>query len=562
VASKKRILALDAGTSKIMLAEFIVEGDGIKLANYAVKPLDSLSQEAGMRTLYSLSGDVRDLMAENGIKPGPVYMALSGQSVFPRYVKLPPVAADKIDEMLQYEAQENLPFPLEEVVWDYQVLPNGIDEVDALIIATKRDTAQEVIQFGEQTKLRVEVIDSVPFALYNSMLFNYPEDEGCAILLDIGARSTNLVFSENGNIFTRSITVAGNTITNEIARGLSISAQEAEELKKEIGVVALGGNYAVAGDEVADKVSKIIRSVVTRLHSEVDRSINFYRSKQGGSVPVKLYLTGGASLTRHIDTFFREKLDLEVEYLNPFKNVPVAPGLEEDSETLYLMASSVGLALRGGVKCPIELNLMPAEILDERRFAGRLPFFGVAVVGLVLTLLCWFIFAAKQEEAFNFRNDTVQERIAVRRNLQGQIDTIKNEADEFGRKCAYLAELVAARGSFAEVMEAIRAAMLPDTWLTELYYETDANNVTYANIIVRGYKKELDERVNKYGGSAAELMVTSILRNKECFNEEGTKILSEKSVENDLLSELNLKVALKRTPGVIDGNWSERWIEE
>ena len=126
------------------------------------------------------------------------------------------------------------------------------------------------------------------------------------MVLDIGARSTNLVFVEGAKIFTRSIPVAGNTITNEIARSLSVSVQEAERLKKEIGFVALGGTYAVVDDELSDKVSKVVRNVVTRLHSEVTRSINFYRSQQGiGAHAAAAH--GRRPLTRHMDTFFREK---------------------------------------------------------------------------------------------------------------------------------------------------------------------------------------------------------------------------------------------------------------
>ena len=179
MSSKNRLLTLDVGSSKIVLAEFTVGGNAVPtLTRYAVKELDSLSQEASVRSLYSVSGDVRDMMIENGIRPAPMCVALSGQAVFPRFVKLPPVGQDKIDEMLLYEAQENLPFPVEEVVWDYQVVADTEVELDALIVATKRDTAQEAILFGEQCGVRVEVIDAIPFALYNCMRFNYPEEGG------------------------------------------------------------------------------------------------------------------------------------------------------------------------------------------------------------------------------------------------------------------------------------------------------------------------------------------------------------------------------------------------
>lgn len=566
MSSKNRLLTLDVGSSKIVLAEFTVGRNAVPtLTRYAVKPLDSLSQEASVRSLYSVSGDVREMMIENGIKPAPMCVSLSGQAVFPRFVKLPPVEQDKIDEMLLYEAQENLPFPVEEVVWDYQVVADTDVELDALIVATKRDTAQEAILFGEQCGVRIEIIDAIPFTLYNSMRFNYSDEGGCTMLLDIGARSMNLIFVEGAKVFTRSIPVAGNTITNDIARSLSITPAEAEALKKDIGVVALGGNYAVMGDETADKVSKVIRNVVTRLHSEVTRSINFYRSQQDGSVPNKLYLTGGASLTRHMDTFFREKLDIDVEYLNPFVNVPVASGLEDDQSSLFLMAPVVGLALRGGVKCPLEINLLPREVVDERRFARRLPFFGVAVVGLVLTLLCWFGFASMQRSTYTAQHNAVSQRIDKFRGLQGRIDTIDSEMAEVAQKTAYITEMAAARASYSGVVNAVRDAMIPGTWLRSITFERDeADGSGYVQIVVRGYKIELDKLVSARGGSASELLLGNLRKNAEFFETEGSRVLSDKVIAVGEatakvdLSELSVRVKLKRTPGVLDANWSER----
>lgn len=568
MSSKNRILALDVGASKIMLAEFALGGSAPMLTGYAVKSLESLSHEAGIRSLFSVAGDVRDLMADNGIKPAPMYVSLSGQAVFPRFVKLPPVSEDKVDEMLLYEVRENLPFPVEEVVWDYQVTSDDPTEVDTLIVATKRDSANDAVLLSQHAGVRLEVIDAIPFALYNCVRFNCPEDGGCTMVLDIGARSTNLVFIEGAKVFSRSISVAGNTITTEISRGLGVSLEEAERIKKEIGVVALGGTYAVMGDEMADKVSKIIRNVVTRLHSEVNRSINFYRGPQGGSMPTKLYLTGGTALTHHMDTFFREKLEIEVEYLNPFANVPVAPGLEGNSEDLYLMSAAVGLALRAGVKCPIEINLIPPEMVETRRFARRVPFFGVAVAGLVLTILCWFYYSKAQQELFTNQSVEIQGRIKNLSALQSRISTLHDETKVLADKNAYMGQMVASRASYAEIINAVRAAMIPGTWMTAMSFESqqDQDQVrgdVYMNIVVRGFRRELDNLVRDAGGvgSASEMLLANIVKNSEFFGsqEEGSKVVAHRSVENDKLSELSLSVKLNKKPGVFDPQWLSRW---
>lgn len=558
--SNDRILTLDVGASKLVLGEFFVKkGASLVLAKYVIRSLDAGHVDAVAPTMESLVGVVREMMAEGGIKAAPLSVMLSGSAVFPRFVKLPPVSPDKIDEMVVYEASENLPFPIEEVVWDYQIVSDETQsEVDALIVATKRETAQDAAVCAERAGLSIAVIDAIPFALYNCVRFNYASDEGCTMVLDIGARSTNLVFVEGSKIFTRSIPVAGNTIANEIARSLSVSAQEAEQIKKEIGFVALGGTYAVVDDELADKVSKVVRNVVTRLHSEVTRSINFYRSQQGGSAPTRLLLSGGASLTRHMDTFFREKLGCEVEYLNPFANVAVVDSIRDNTEDLFLMAPLVGLALRSRMKCPVEINLTPPAIVSARRFARRLPFFGVAVAGLILTLLCWFSYTKNLQSVYENQNRLVKERLARIESRQKRIDSIMRESTEFAEKAEFLATVVASRASFLEILAGVRKAMIKDTWLTAMSFETSENGEScYMNLVVSGFKRELDSLVT--GRSAAEVFLANLTSSGGLFAGEGSRVERELSKEDDKLSELHLRVKLAVVPGTIDKTWLARW---
>jgi cell division ATPase FtsA len=188
--------------------------------------------------------------------------------------------------------------------------------------------------------------------------------------LDIGAKSTSLIFIEGGKFFVRSIPIGGNMITTEISKGLGISFAEAEQLKLEKGFVALGGTYAIQDDVEADKCSKIIRNVVTRLHMEINRSINFYRSQQGGSAPERIILTGGASMTKMLNEFFAEKFAIPVDYMNPFAGVAVEidNGIDVANEELFLLSNSVGLMLRKCVSCPVEIDLMPSNVIAARKY--------------------------------------------------------------------------------------------------------------------------------------------------------------------------------------------------
>ena len=122
----------------------------------------------------------------------------------------------------------------------------------------------------------------------------------------------------------------------------------------------------------------------------MNRSINFYRSQQGGTPPATVLLSGGSSIIPYADTFFQEKLKVDVEYLNPFRQVVVGDGVDQDAVggDMHLLAEAVGLGLRRSLSCPVEINLMPPDLVARKILRGRQPYFVVSAVSLVLIMLC------------------------------------------------------------------------------------------------------------------------------------------------------------------------------
>jgi hypothetical protein len=398
--------------------------------------------------------------------------------------------------------------------------------------------------------------------------FNCPEADGCTLVLDVGARATNLVFVEGSKVFMRTIPIAGNTVTNEIARSLGVEPAEAERLKKEIGFVALGGTYAVADDETADRVSKVVRNVATRLHSEVNRSINFYRSQQGGSAPDRMLLTGGSALTRHLDTFFQEKLGVEVSFFNPFTNLSVEPGLEEDSEGLFLMASVAGLALRAGAKCPVEINLIPPAIAEERRFLRRLPFFGGAVAAIVLSLLLCFLYATNLKGRYEKDAKDCQRRSSALKQVQSRLSGVASEVDGAMARVDSYAAIALSRASFPRTLDAIRGAMLPGMWLKSISFtpgrpgggeDADPGSV---RLVACGFKGELDEAVARprrgrrvRGGSPGELFCNSLLAIMPRLFSSGS-VVRETTTHGKRVAEIEISLVLAHPLGLPDLSWA------
>lgn len=508
--SSDRILALDIGASKLVLAEFSTRGPVAPvLLKYAVGEL-LVDTEGETDSSAYIIATLRDLMRTNGFKPAPLLMALPGQTVFPRYVKLPPVSPDKLADMVAYEAEQNVPFPINEVVWDYQVVGESDGtELNALLVAVKRDNVKELTDCVAAAGLEPEVVDAAPMALYNAVRYNYPDAEGCTMVLDIGARSTNLIFIEGGKLFTRSIPVAGNTITQEIAKALGVPLREAEALKRQVGFVALGGVYAVTEDERADRISKVVRNVVTRLHAEVNRSINFYRSQQGGTVPQRVLLTGGTSLMPHMDTFFREKLQVDVEFFNPFVNVTVNEGIAADgsgdSSLLLQLGTVVGLALRRAMHCPVEINLLPPELVAQKAFRRRIPYLGLSVVGIVLAMACWYLYAQQLGRGYADQRATVQARLKEIKAIQGEVDKLHGEQRSYEEKAMLLQAMANNRHVYARALESLREGLLPGMWITRLTpAQSKPGAVGFDEIVVEGLAYE-DELVKKAGDGAGAI---------------------------------------------------------
>ena len=465
-----RVIALDVGASKLVLAEFkVVKPQGLELVTYAVYPLGVDADSTPDPSAYIVAG-IRDALRESGIRPGPVALSISGQMVFPRYVKLPPVTPDKIAQIVRYEAQQNVPFPIDEVVWDYQLVGQEIGELSVLLVAVKGDLVKNLTDCVEAAGLDPILVDVSPLALYNTVRYNYADLSGCTMILDMGARSTNVVFVEGPRIFSRSIPVAGIAVTKDVMKEFELSYEEAEQLKVAHAFVGFGGAYEGHDVGVADRTSKIVRNVMTRLHAEIVRTINFYRSQQGGSQPNLVLLAGGCSVIPHVNTFLKEKLKMEVDYLNPFRNVTVSADIPADriSEDMNLLGEVVGLGLRRTLSCPVEINLLPPELVARKVFLRRLPFLGLTAVGLILIMLVFWMFLHRMRSMAEERLGMVESRVVLLDAPNTSLNGLATQKEQVNEKVNALTGLIRERTHWLNIVNDLHAHMIEGMWLTSV----------------------------------------------------------------------------------------------
>src|SRR3712207_2432858 len=251
MAASPRIVSLNLGSQTVSLAEFRTQANGgLVLAGYRLREIvgDDATRNA------QITAALGEMIGELGIKAAPVNYAVPAQSVFARFVKLPAVEEEKIERIIAFEAQQNVPFPIEEVVWDYQLVGTGAEEqIQVVLVAIKSDLLEGTNGAVEDTGLRTQVVDVATMALYNAFRYSYSELTDCSLLVDIGARTTNLLFVEPGKIFSRSVPIGGSSVSAAIAKEFNEPIAAAEFRKKRDGFVSLGGSYAEPAD--ADRKS-------------------------------------------------------------------------------------------------------------------------------------------------------------------------------------------------------------------------------------------------------------------------------------------------------------------
>ena len=255
-----------------------------------------------------------------------------------------------------------------------------------LLVAIKSEIVEGLFRVAEEAKLQLQLCDASPAALCNAFRYNYGDLEDCTMLLDIGAKTSNLLFFEKGKVFSRSINLGANAITQDFANEAKLKFEVAEQIKIAEGFVSLGGAYEEPENPNQAAISKIARQFMTKLHIQVNQTMQFYRGQQGGSAPQRLFLSGGASIMPYTAQFFAEKLNVPVEYFNPFRNVQIDPSvnLEELARVAHSLGEVVGLGLRNLANCPVEMNLMPESTLRWRTFNEKKPYFIATVFSLVV----------------------------------------------------------------------------------------------------------------------------------------------------------------------------------
>ncbi len=393
MADSQIVVSLNIGSQRVSMGVFTLKGDGgLVLRNYETTTiLADPSADAARIPQVKLA--VAEMSQRLGISKSKVNYSVSGQSVFTRFVKLPAIGADDLEQLIEFEARQHVPFPLEDVIWSWSEVGSG-STGEVVLVAIKSDQLDALNDAIEENKHVTGIVDASPMSLYESFVYNYSDVEEPCLLIDVGAKTSNLIYIEGSRVFVRSIAVGGAAVTSAISKEYNVTYEEAESQKCSNGLVALDTRHTSTLDELTAALAACIRTSLNRMPAEIARTTNFYRSQHGGSAPKKVYIAGGGANLKNFTSFLQEKLRLDVEYFNPLRRVSVGAGVdvEKVSADAHMLGELVGLGLRASGKGKLSIDLTPSSVENARTEQKRKPFligaaaiFLAALAGLALS---------------------------------------------------------------------------------------------------------------------------------------------------------------------------------
>jgi type IV pilus assembly protein PilM len=340
----KNLVGLDIGSSAVKLVELKdSKGGGYKLVRTGI---ESLSPEAivdGAIMDASLVVDtVNRIIASVSVRNNDFATSLSGHSVIIKKITLPAMSAEELAESIRWEAEQYVPFDINDVNLDYVVLEgSGGDTMDVLLVAVKKDKIGDYTSVISQVGKTPVLVDVDAFALQNAFEINYPVESGRVVaLVNLGASVTNVnILSGANSIFWRDISFGGNQYTDAIQKQLSLGFDQADALKR----------GEASGEHSMQEILPILRSVSDDLSQELQKTFDFFGATTSTEKIDQLFIAGGCSRIVNLDRQLKERFGMPVEIINPFRQIDVsgssvsAEWLNENAPSLTV---AVGLAVR------------------------------------------------------------------------------------------------------------------------------------------------------------------------------------------------------------------------
>jgi len=315
-----------------------------------------------------------------------IIISVPSQNSFARFVNLPPVEEKRIPEMVKFEAVQQIPFGINDVQWDWQLMTEpDSPEIKVGIFAIKNEVVNAALEHFSREDVQIGYVQMAPMALYNYLLHDRPDlatsDKQATVILNVGADNTDLVVCTKSSVWQRCILIGGNSFTRAISDAFRLNFEKAEKLKRTAPV-----------SKYARQIFQAMKPVFTDLGSEVQRSLGFYNNSNPDTKITRIIALGGGTKLRGLLKYLQQTLQIPVERPDSFKRLGMGPGVSPAKfhENVSGFGVVYGLALQGLGVARIESNLLPRSIARSMAWASKGKYFiTAACMFFAVALLCF-----------------------------------------------------------------------------------------------------------------------------------------------------------------------------
>jgi type IV pilus assembly protein PilM len=317
------VIGLDIGSNAIKLLQLKSTKKGYVVEKFGIKTIDpELIVDGAVMDAGRVVDILKELLREQTVKAKDVVISVSGHSVIVKKISVPPMTEEELDESIKWEAEQYIPFDVNDVNLDFHILPSsdvpeGKEAMTVVLAAVKKDRLSEYTALVTEAGLNPVVVDVDAFTLENVYDLAYGSTGSEVVaLVNIGASVMNIHIVKGGNFsFTRDISTGGNRYTETIQRDLNVSYEAAERAKRGENVEGVNPNA----------LAEVINTMNGELAAEIGRSFDYFRSTSTQETIDRVLLSGGTAKLAGLVPFLSERLGVPVELLDPFRNIRVNP---------------------------------------------------------------------------------------------------------------------------------------------------------------------------------------------------------------------------------------------
>lgn len=379
MAGEKMVWGIDVGQCALKALKLQLDGDEVEAVAFDIvehpKPLSQ--GEKGGQDLIAQA--LETLMGRNAMVGQPVVIGVPGQQAFTRFTKLPPVEPKQLPAIIQFEAGQQIPYDINEVIWDYQIFRDeGSPDVEVGIFCMRKELLDRYLTPFTEAGLQPIIVQPAPLALYNFLDHDNQRSENATILLDIGADSTDLIVAHRSTVWTRPVPIGGNNFTESLVKAFKLQFPKAEQLKR-----------TAATSKYARQVFQAMRPVYQDLVAEIQRSIGFYSSTHRDAELDKIVGMGNGFRLPGLQKFLQQNLQMKVERVAAFNQLRPGAALNAPTlnENVLSLGVAYGLAIQGLGRGKVATNLLPPQIAKRATWRRKRPWFAATAACAALAAI-------------------------------------------------------------------------------------------------------------------------------------------------------------------------------